>query len=354
MTIVYAILAFCVMIIVHEMGHFFAAKAFGMKVYEFSLGMGPTLLRKKGKNTDYCLKLLPLGGSVQLGEDEETDDPDAFRNKPVWQRMIVIVAGAVMNLILGIIVCAISVCVAGFSITTNIGGFRDGAITNEYLQAGDRIVEINGMSIWSSQDISYALQNKVAGSTDNTETVAFDFKVIRDGKTISLDDVTFGVRTAEDGTSESIILDFYVNTEKLSFGSVADAAFRNAASYGRLVIISLIDLFSGTYGINDLSGPVGVVKVMSEAASQSEDMSVNISTLLSMISLITINLGIFNLLPVPALDGMRFVFLLIEAIRRKPIKPEIEGMIHIVGLAALMLLMLVVTFKDIFMIATGG
>ena len=111
---------------------------------------------------------------------------------------------------------------------------------------------------------------------------------------------------------------------------------------------------SGSPGINDLSGPVGVVKVMSEAASQSEDMSVNISTLLSMISLITINLGIFNLLPVPALDGMRFVFLLIEAIRRKPIKPEIEGMIHFVGLAALMLLMLVVTFKDIFMIATGG
>lgn len=355
MTVVYAILAFCIMIIVHEMGHFFAAKAFGMKVYEFSLGMGPTILKKKGKNTDYCLKLLPLGGSVQLGEDEESDDPNSFRNKPVWQRMIVIVAGAIMNLILGIIVCAITLCVSGYSITTTIGGFRgDEPVSNQYLQVGDQIVEINGMSIWSSQDISYALQNKVAKSTDDSSTVSIDFKVVRDGQTVTLNDVIFNATTTEGGTGKSIVLDFYVNTEELSFGTVMSGAFKNAASYGRLVIMSLIDLLSGTYGINDLSGPVGVVKVMSEAASQSQNMTVNISSLLSMISLITINLGIFNLLPIPALDGMRFVFLLIEAIRRKPIKPDVEGMIHFVGLAALMLLMLFVTFNDISKLVSGG
>ena len=347
MTIVYAILAFCLMIIVHEMGHFFAAKAFGMKVYEFSLGMGPTLLRKKGKNTDYCLKLLPIGGSVQLGEDEESDDPNAFRNKPVWQRMIVIVAGAIMNLILGIIVCAVTLCIAGFSVTCTIGGFREGAVTDRYLQKGDVITEINGMPIWSSQDISYALQNKAAKITDDSTTVSFDFKVVRGGETVELNDVVFNAGESK-VKGKSIILDFYVNTEELNFGNVVGGAFRNAASYGRLVIMSLVDLLSGTYGLNDLSGPVGVVKVMSEAASQSEDVTVNITTLLSMISLITINL------PIPALDGMRFVFLVIEAIRRKPIKPEHEGMVHFIGLAALMLLMLVVTFNDIFKLFTGG
>lgn len=347
MTIVYAILAFCVMIFVHELGHFLVAKACKMRVDEFSLGMGPRILKHRGKETMYSLKLLPIGGSVQLGEDEETDDPRSFRNKPVWQRMLVMVAGAVMNLILGFVICVICVMMSSGVSTSVVGGFYDNSNSSAALQEGDKIVAVNGLSIWSTTDISYALSNSVANKTDNNDYVTYDFVVIRDGQTVELPDVRFATRQAADG-SESIYLDFFVIGEQKNFFNVISSSFNNACSYGRLVIMSLFDLIKGTYGLNDLSGPIGVVQTMSQVAS------IDIKSLLSMIALITINLGIFNLLPIPALDGGRFVFLIIELIRRKPIKAEIEGMIHFVGFAALMLLMLVVTFNDVVKLVTGG
>lgn len=352
--IVLAIIAFCVIIIIHEMGHFFAAKACGMKVSEFSLGMGPRIFVKKGKETQYTIKLLPIGGSVQLGEDEESDDPRSFRNKPVWQRMIVLAAGPVMNLILGVIICAITLIVSGRVVTSEIGGFRgDEPVSSGYLQAGDEIVEINGLSIWSSMDISYALQNSAQKAAADTEYITYDFKVKRNGETVALNDVKFAVAKSEDG-SASVVLDFYVIAHKTDFGNVFVYSFKEAATYGRLVWISLIDLISGTYGLNDLSGPVGVVSAITQTANASEDMRINITNLLSMIALITINLGIFNLLPIPALDGSRILFLIIELFRRKPMKPEHEGIVHFIGFAALMLLMVVVTFNDIVKLFTGG
>lgn len=346
MNIVYAILAFCVIIIVHEMGHFFVAKAFKMKVYEFSIGMGPTILKKHGKETDYSLKLLPIGGSVQLGEDEETEDPNSFRNKPVWQRMLVLAAGAIMNLILGVIICIIAVSISSTIVTTTIKGFHDGAQTNNVLQADDEILAINGLSIWSSMDISYALQNSVANADEDTSSVSYSFTIRRNNEVIELDNVSF--LTAESDNGKSIVLDFYVYGGEKNIGSVLTTAVKTAASYGRLVWITLFDLLNGTYGINDLSGPVGVVSTMNKVAS------VSIESLLSMIALITINIGLFNLLPIPALDGGRIVFLIIEAIRRKPMKPEHEGMVHFIGFAALMLLMIIVTFNDIVRLVTGG
>lgn len=357
MFIVIAILAFCIIIIIHEMGHFFAAKACGMKVSEFSLGMGPKILKKQGKETLYTVKLLPIGGSVQLGEDEESDDPRSFRNKPVWQRMIVLAAGPVMNLILGVIVCAAAILISGRVVTSQIGGFRgDNPISSQYLQAGDEILEINGHSIWSSMDISYALQNSAMKATPNDEYLSYSFKVNRGGETVVLDNVKFALRR-DDNEEPSVILDFYVNAYSADFnniGKIAAYSFKEAATYGRLVWVSLIDLLNGTYGLNDLSGPVGTVTVISQTATASADMRINITNLMSMIALITINLGIFNLLPVPALDGSRIIFLIIELIRRKPMKPEHEGMVHFVGFAALMLLMLVVTFNDIVKLVTGG
>ena len=352
--IVLAILAFCVIIIIHEMGHFFAAKACGIKVNEFSLGMGPRIFAKQGKETLYTIKLLPIGGSVQMGEDEEDSDPRSFRNKPVWQRMIVLVAGPVMNLILGIIVCAIALVVSGRVVTSEIGGFRgDEPVSSQFLKAGDEIVEINGLSIWSSMDISYALQNSAQKATADTGFITYDFKVNRDGETVALNNVKFAVAQSENG-STSVVLDFYVIAHKIDFGNVFVYSFKEAATYGRLVWISLIDLISGTYGLNDLSGPVGVVSAISQTASASEDMRVNFTNLLSMIALITINLGIFNLLPIPALDGSRIIFLVIELFRRKPMKPEHEGIVHFIGFAALMILMIVVTFNDIVKLFSGG
>lgn len=351
--IILAILAFCIIIIIHEMGHFFAAKACGMKVSEFSLGMGPKILKKQGKETLYTVKLFPIGGSVQLGEDEESDDPRSFRNKPVWQRMIVLAAGPIMNLILGIIVCAVAILVNGKVVSSEIAEFHENTITDQYLQVGDQIVEINGHSIWSSMDISYALQNSAMRASEDDEYMSYAFKVKRNGETVTLNSVNFSLAKDQNGSS-SVVLDFYVRAYRLNFGNVLEYSFKEAATYGRLVWISLIDLLRGTYGLNDLSGPVGTVTVISQTASASPDMKINIANLLSMIALITINLGIFNLLPVPALDGSRILFLVIELIRRKPMKPEHEGMIHFIGFAALMLLMLVVTFNDIVKLVTGG
>lgn len=351
--IILAILAFCIIIIIHEMGHFFAAKACGMKVSEFSLGMGPKILKKPGKETLYTVKLFPIGGSVQLGEDEESDDPRSFRNKPVWQRMIVLAAGPIMNLILGIIVCAVAILVNGKVVSSEIAEFHENTITDQYLQVGDQIVEINGHSIWSSMDISYALQNSAMRASEDDEYMSYAFKVKRNGETVTLNSVNFALAKDKNGSS-SVVLDFYVRAYRLNFGNVLEYSFKEAATYGRLVWISLIDLLRGTYGLNDLSGPVGTVTVISQTASASPDMKINIANLLSMIALITINLGIFNLLPVPALDGSRILFLVIELIRRKPMKPEHEGVIHFIGFAALMLLMLVVTFNDIVKLVTGG
>lgn len=352
--IILAIIAFCVIIIIHEMGHFFAAKACGMKVSEFSLGMGPRIFVKKGKETQYTIKLLPIGGSVQLGEDEESDDPRNFRNKPVWQRMIVLAAGPIMNLILGVIICAITLIISGRVVTSEVGGFRgDEPVSSQYLQSGDEIVEINGLSIWSSMDISYALQNSAQKASADTKYITYDFKVKRDGEIIALNDVKFAVAQSEAGNC-SVVLDFYVIAHKTNCGNVFIYSFKEAATYGRLVWISLIDLISGTYGINDLSGPVGVVTAITQTASASAEMRINITNLLSMISLITINLGIFNLLPIPALDGSRILFLVIELFRRKPMKPEHEGIVHFIGFAALMILMVVVTFNDIVKLFTGG
>ena len=352
--LILAIIAFCVIIIIHEMGHFFAAKACGIKVDEFSLGMGPRIFVKQGKETLYTVKLLPIGGSVQMGEDEENSDPRSFRNKPVWQRIIVLVAGPLMNLILGVIICSITLIVSGRVVTSEIGGFRgDEPVSSQFLQAGDEIVEINGLSIWSSMDISYALQNSAQKASANAEFITYDFKVRRDGEIVTLNDVKFAATLGENGKT-GVVLDFYVIAHKTDFGNVFVYSFKEAATYGRLVWISLIDLISGTYGLNDLSGPVGVVSAITQTASASTDMRINFTNLLSMIALITINLGIFNLLPVPALDGSRILFLIIELFRRKPMKPEHEGIVHFIGFAALMILMVVVTFNDIVKLFTGG
>lgn len=352
MTIVLAILAFCLMIIIHEMGHFFAAKACGMKVSEFSLGMGPRLLKKQGKETLYTIKLLPLGGSVQLGEDEESDDPRSFRNKPVWQRMIVLAAGPVMNLVLGVIVCAVVIIISGIVITPEIARFDgENPVSSQYLQVGDEIISINGHSVWSSMDISYALQNKAMKADENQEFIQYSFKVKREGEIINIDNVSFATKQTETGNSVSV--DFVVRAYKIDFGNVFVYSFKEAATYGRLVWITLIDLVSGTYGLNDLSGPVGTVSVISQTATSGANFKANAVNFLSMIAFITINLGIMNLLPIPALDGSRIIFLIIELIRRKPMKPEHEGIVHFIGFAALMLLMLVITFNDIVKLVTG-
>lgn len=349
MDIVITILVFFAIIIIHELGHFTAARIFGMTVDEFTIGMGPRLFSRRGKHTLYSFRLLPIGGAVSLGEDLETDDPNGFRNKPVWQRMIVIVAGAVMNLILGLIVCIVSVSLSDSIATTRVSAFAPDAASSAKLQLGDRIVEMNGMSVWTTMDISYCLQNSTSKADENDEYIYFDMTVERDGSRVFLEKVPFVYARASEERSAGIVVDFAVLPEEKSVGTVLSAGFRTALTEGRLIWITLLDLVTGTYGLNDLSGPIGVVTTMSTAYRV-----MSLDSFLTLVAFITINIGIFNLLPIPALDGARFLFLLIEAIRRKPIPAEKEGMVHFIGFAALMLLMLIVTFHDVSRLFTGG
>ena len=350
MDILITILVFFGIIIIHELGHFMTAKMFGMKIYEFSVGMGPRLFSVKTKPTTWSFKLLPVGGAVQLGEDLESDDPDDFRNKPVWQRMIVIVAGAVMNLILGFAVCVVSICAQDDIATTTVSTFYEGSVSSQAMQVGDEIVEMSGMRIWTTMDISYCFHNTTPVKLDEAENTAyFDMTVLRNGERVKLT-VPFYLKPETDADgSQGIIVDFTVLPEEKNVFTVIHAAFDLFLYESRLIWISLRDLVTGTYGLNDLSGPVGVVSTMSSAIRV-----MSFSSFLLLVALITINLGIFNLLPIPALDGARFVFLLIEAIRRKPVSAEKEGWVHFIGFAALMLLMLVVTFNDIVKLFTGG
>ena len=348
MKIAVIILVFFSIIIIHELGHFAAARIFGMNVDEFTIGMGPRLFKVQGKKTLFSFRLLPIGGAVQLGEDFESDDPNAFRNKPVWQRMIVIVAGAFMNLVLGLVVCIVSVSLGEKIATTQVSSFYDYSVSSEKLVIGDEIVKVNDMSIWTTMDISYCFQNTAAKASENDSKVYFDMEVIRNGERIKLEDVPFALNTSEDRTA-GIIIDFTVQPADKTVGAVLSAAFKTALTEGRLIWITLFDLITGTYGINDLSGPVGVVSTMSTAYSV-----MSIDEFLILVAFITINIGIMNLLPIPALDGARFIFLLIEAIRGKPIPAEKEGIVHFIGFALLMLLMLIVTFNDIARLFTGG
>ncbi|MCL1823470.1 MAG: site-2 protease family protein [Oscillospiraceae bacterium] len=343
-----AVLIFCIIILIHEIGHFSAARLFKMKVYDFSLGMGPTILKKRGKKTNYNIKLIPFGGSVQLGEDFESDDPADFRNKPVWQRMIVMLAGAFMNLVLGFILCVIIVAIGKSVDTTIVREVRTDSLPSRQLQAGDKITHINNMRVFTIADISYQLYNTESKMSGDADKAVFDFIIIRNGEKKHLNNVEFEARAIESGGME-IVLDFAILREEKTFFNIFSGAAKETVSYSRLIILTLVDMVRGTYGLNDIAGPVGVVSAIGEVSSTGFAKSIidGIKNSLFMAALITINVGIFNLLPVPALDGSRFLFFVIEAIRRKPIKAEIEGMIHFVGFALLMGFMLLVTVFDI-------
>jgi len=349
MQIVFAILAFCFIIIIHELGHFVAAKLSGVQVNEFSIGMGPVLFRWGKGETTYSLRLLPIGGFVSMeGEDGESSNPRAFNRRPIWKRMIVILAGAVMNLILGYFVTLGYLATCDDIATTTVSSFRDQSVSSSQLMIGDRITAIDGLPVFTASDIVYKLQNSDTKNANGN--LVIDITVKRDGQKVVLNDVEFATKQNKDG-SGSVYLDFTVLPMEQTFGNMVTESFRESASIGRLIIMTLIDMVRGKYGLNDLSGPVGVVQVVSDTIATQE---VWLPDFLYLFAFLTINVGVFNLLPIPALDGCRFLFLVIEAIRRKPLKPEAEGMVHFVGFALLMVLMIVVTFNDITKLFTGG
>lgn len=347
MTIVYilvAVLIFGIIIIIHEAGHFAAAKACGVKVNEFSLGMGPKLLSWGNGETKYSIRLLPIGGFVAMeGEDEDSGDPRAFSRKPAWQRLIIICAGAFMNLVLGFVILLVVTSLSDGITTTKVAGFYsdDSPSHLSGLEVGDEIVKVNGLRVMCDTDISYQFQVD--------EDRVFEMTVKRNGENVVLPAVKFDGATSEDGTS-NLVIDFYVVGDKVNPITVISYSSRKFVSVARMIWLSLFDLLRGRFTINDLSGPVGIVGEIGNVVSstaQGVAFGKMLLNLMSFVVFITINVGIFNLLPIPALDGARAVFIIIEMIRRKPIKAEHEGMVHFVGLMLLFGLMAVVTVMDI-------
>lgn len=329
-----AIFIFGVLILIHEAGHFLFARLFRVTVHEFAIGMGPKVISHTSKKSGiaYSLRLLPFGGFVSMaGEDEESDDPNAFNKKPVWQRFIITAAGAAVNLLAGILVMGILVATSKALPSTTIHHFDEKSTSVQYLQEKDQITAVDGTRVYTFNDLLYEIMRKGVEPIDVT--------VKRNGTEITVADVVFPTITDSGVVFGNV--DFIPYAEAKTPLNILKHACVRSASTIKMIWESLYDLVSGRYGVEAVSGPVGVTQAMSEAAST------GIANLVYLAVVISMNLGIMNLLPLPALDGGRLVFLLVEGIRRKPVSPRIEGYIHFAGLAVLMLLMVLVTFKDI-------
>lgn len=339
MGIILAILIISFIIIFHELGHFLLAKANGIRVDEFSLGLGPTLIGVQIGGTRFCLKLLPFGGACMMGEDDADDMSEgSFNSKPVWARISVIAAGPVFNLILAWIFCVILISAAGYR-PAELSDVSEGYSAQEQgMQAGDVITEINGRNVHFWDDISlYTLTHpdetsyEVVYERDGQEyTASLELRQLEGDTTPMLGVV--GGETEYPGILGSLQYGFY----KLQYWMM-------------YTMDSLRMLVTGQVGLQDMSGPVGMAAVVDdvyEAAAPAGILAVVLS-LMNFGTLLSANLGVLNLLPIPALDGGRLIFLLVEAVRRKRVPPEKEGMIHFAGFALLMIFMVVIMFNDI-------
>ncbi len=338
--IIIGILLFELIILIHEGGHFVTAKLCGVKVNEFALGMGPKLIKFKKGETLYSLRLFPIGGFCAMeGEDIESDDKRAFGNKKVWQRMIIVVAGAVMNIILGLVLMMITLAPNKYFASSTVAVFSDNATSNQQLQVGDEIKEINGYDIITSTDMSFAFATAKSNKLSMT--------VRRDGEYLELTDVQ--LPTVESDGKEILQLDFKVAAIENNFGTLMSQTFLSTVSTVRMVWSSLVGLVTGQFGLNEVSGPVGMTSAISQATASGLQTSFwdGLNNLIYIMMIITVNLGVVNLLPIPALDGGRLVFLIIEAIRRKPIKPEHEGYVHAIGMLVLFAFMILISIKDV-------
>ena len=358
-----ALLIFGAVIAIHEFGHFAMAKLCGVQVNEFSIGMGPALIKTYRKGTQYTLRLLPVGGFVALEGEESPESTQAeggnedaapaippevlaqrtgkpLNEAAVWQRMLVMAAGAVMNFVLGFVVLLLLISLRSEPITSKvIYAVEDNALCGQTgLQAGDEIVAVNGRHCFVANDMLYELMR--------TESYRAAFTVRRDGKLVELPDVQFDTWQDAQGQTH-MTLGFTVYGLKKTPKNVLKEAANSVIYYGRIIYTSLADLLRGRESINDLSGPVGIVTAIGQAASYGwEDV-------FELLALITINLGVLNLLPFPALDGGKIAFLLIEAVTGHAVPEKIQGSLTVAAFALLFGLMLFATYNDIVRLVTG-
>lgn len=345
MGIILAILLFGFIIFFHELGHFLLAKKNGIDVNEFAIGMGPAIYSKEYKGTKYAIRILPIGGYCAMGEDDEaTDSPNNFNNKSVWARISVIAAGPVFNFILAFVFAVIITAMVGYDKPV-IGAVDAGYPAAEAgLQKGDEVVKMGNKNIHIFREISF--YNQFHANED------IDVTVLRDGKKIT---VTLTPK-----------MDKELGYKRLGIGSTGytKANPLTALQYGayevKFWICTTLDslkmLVTGQIGVNQLSGPVGIVSSVDTTYKQSRSYGAFVVAvqMLNMAILLSANLGVMNLLPLPALDGGRLVFLFIEAIRKKRVPPEKEGYVHFAGIVILMALMVFVMYNDIHRIFFGG
>ena len=352
MYLVIAILIFSFLIFIHELGHFITAKLFDVKVNEFSIFMGPRILHWGKGETEYSLRLLPIGGFCAMeGEDGSSEDPRSFTSKAPWKRAIILAAGAFMNFLTGLAILIVIYATAGGFRTMEITGFVDGCPLEGTLQVGDVIEKIDGDNIYIFSDFSMLTERAGEGPMDLT--------VRRDGKTVELQQVDMVKREYQvDGETRKIYGITFVATEEKTPLTLLKNAWYTSVDFARLVKMGLVDLITGAVGVKDLSGPVGIVDAVQETGSSAASTMDGILNVLYFGAFIAVNLAVMNMLPSPALDGGHIFSLLViwvsESISKKKVDPKYEAYIHAAGLVLLMGLMVFVTFNDIVKLVTGG
>lgn len=437
--ILIGVLLFELIIFIHEFGHFITAKKSGIKVNEFSLGMGPKIFSFEKGETKYSLRIFPIGGFCAMeGEDEESPEPRAFNNAKVWKRMIVVIAGAVMNIILGFVLMFVVVVQQDAYSSTEVQSFPETSFSScTGLQSGDVIKKINGYGISTSMDFNYPISTAelktVDGSTleiykedcgnnlynmavslvqdknnklsdeqvskvnellskstneivkakskedafsvyenyykeindacgikdykvekivekETRKRYTADILVERNGEEKLLKNVQFFTYTTKDNSDPQVSIDFYVKPIEKTFGSVISQTFKQTISTCKMIYASLGGLLTGKFGLKDMSGPIGIASAVTTVASESlsSGFMSAVNSIIYVMMIITVNLGLFNMLPFPALDGGRFVFLIIEAIRGKSVPRKVEAIVNGIGMGLLILLMILITANDIF------
>ena len=347
MSVIFAILLFSMLIFVHELGHFAAAKAFGVQVNEFSMFMGPAIAKWTKGETQYSIRCIPIGGYCAMeGEDGDSDNPRSFTRAAWWKRLIILVAGAAMNLLVGVIIVALVLSFQPRYVTTELATVEDWSTVGgaSGLQAGDRIVEFDSDPIRVYDDFHL--------STVLLKDGNYDIVVERDGQLLELKDVPMVRQLVqyEDGSQEMLYGISFAVTDTTA-GSVPGRIIPTAMSHVKSVLVSLRMLFTGQAGIQDMGGPVKIVQMMSEVAEESGSVSYAVLNLFNFGALIAINLAVMNMLPIPALDGGRALGVVltaaVEAVTKKKINPKYEGYIHAAGMVVLLAFMAFIMLKDI-------
>jgi len=353
--IVIAMIAFGVLIAVHELGHFLSAKLLGVKVNEFAIGMGPKLMKKQGKETLYTLRALPFGGFCAMeGQDESMDDPRAFTSQKRWRRVIILVAGSAANIIASFLIIVILTSGAGFFVGTTITELVD-AFPNageNGIMPGDTIVSINGERLYYSNDFSMFM-----GMFEARGDRVVDIVLRRDGEKITLNNFPFERREYMIDGAMRLRYGLTFNVIEANAWEELKFSCYQTMNFARLIRVSLAQLFGGSVGVQDFSGPVGIVDAMNNIGQTAPTFGSAISSIAFFTAFIGVNLAIFNLLPIPAVDGGRILFVLlswlIEKVSRRRLDPKYEGYIHTTAMVLLVGFMVFILVNDVLKLING-